>query len=140
MKTLRKTLGLLLASIGFFGVSSCADTFDEEWLVINYWAIWCAPCREEIPELNELAADDPGRVRVLGVNFDAAAAETHAEHVKEMGVKFESISHEQAESFGIQRPSSLPATYLIHHGELKKILHGPQTKADIYAWIDKSSR
>ena len=25
-----------------------------QWLVINYWAEWCAPCREEIPELNEL--------------------------------------------------------------------------------------
>ena len=25
-------------------------------LVINYWAVWCSPCRKEIPELNELAA------------------------------------------------------------------------------------
>ncbi|GIR63440.1 MAG: hypothetical protein CM15mP68_1060 [Pseudomonadota bacterium] len=25
-----------------------------DWVVINYWAEWCAPCREEIPELNEL--------------------------------------------------------------------------------------
>ena len=27
-----------------------------DWVVINYWAEWCAPCREEIPELNELKA------------------------------------------------------------------------------------
>lgn len=24
------------------------------WLLINYWASWCKPCRQEIPELNEL--------------------------------------------------------------------------------------
>ena len=26
----------------------------SQWNVINYWAIWCKPCREEIPELNQL--------------------------------------------------------------------------------------
>lgn len=24
------------------------------WLLINYWASWCKPCRQEIPELNQL--------------------------------------------------------------------------------------
>ena len=25
-----------------------------EWVVVNYWATWCAPCRAEMPELSEL--------------------------------------------------------------------------------------
>ena len=29
--------------------------FKGQWLLINFWATWCAPCREEIPELNEFA-------------------------------------------------------------------------------------
>ena len=32
-----------------------APIADGRWLVINYWAIWCAPCRDEIPELNRFA-------------------------------------------------------------------------------------
>ena len=25
-----------------------------QWVLINYWADWCGPCREEVPELNYL--------------------------------------------------------------------------------------
>jgi thiol-disulfide isomerase/thioredoxin len=28
-----------------------------QWRIINYWAIWCVPCREEIPELNAVNRD-----------------------------------------------------------------------------------
>ncbi|MGD9021899.1 MAG: TlpA disulfide reductase family protein, partial [Lysobacterales bacterium] len=26
----------------------------QQWVVLNYWATWCAPCRKEIPDLTEL--------------------------------------------------------------------------------------
>ena len=47
----------------------------SDWLVVNYWAEWCGPCRHEIPELNELDGytDESNvglSVRVLGVNYD----------------------------------------------------------------------
>ena len=51
---MRYTLSFLLV----WGLSSCtldsADLQPDQWNVINYWAIWCKPCREEIPELNRL--------------------------------------------------------------------------------------
>jgi thiol-disulfide isomerase/thioredoxin len=40
-------------------------------LLINFWATWCEPCRDEYPMLNELAKEyAPKGLRVLGVNSD----------------------------------------------------------------------
>ena len=38
-------------------------------LVINFWATWCEPCREEMPSLALLAQSHSGNLRVLAVNF-----------------------------------------------------------------------
>ena len=57
-----------------------------EWLLINYWAEWCKPCIEEIPELNEFAQLNANRARVLMVNFDGASGETLREQARRLGI------------------------------------------------------
>ena len=49
------------------------DEWDGMVLVINFWATWCAPCREEIPLLIDLERRRPG-VRVIGIAVDRADA------------------------------------------------------------------
>lgn len=43
---------------------------DGRALLINVWATWCAPCREEFPELVKLANDYTDKVRVVGISVD----------------------------------------------------------------------
>ncbi len=43
--------------------------WDGKVLVVNFWATWCAPCREEIPLLIDLERRRPG-VRVIGIAVD----------------------------------------------------------------------
>lgn len=45
------------------------------WVLINFWATWCAPCRDEMPYLDRLAATHPDRLTVLGVNMREPATE-----------------------------------------------------------------
>lgn len=37
--------------------------------VVNLWATWCAPCREEMPELSQFAVKNP-QIRVIGIALD----------------------------------------------------------------------
>ncbi len=47
-----------------------ADDFDGQALLVNFWATWCAPCRREMPLLNEVARTHAGRMNVVGIAID----------------------------------------------------------------------
>ena len=110
-----------------------------QWLVINYWAQWCAPCIEEIPELNALAAERPD-IRVLGVNYDGATGEELTRQERELGVAFRTLTTDPAAELGIQRPSVLPTTLLIDpDGAIAASLVGPQTLESLQDSIEEAA-
>ena len=101
---------------------------EGNWLFINYWAIWCAPCRVEIPELNEFAAEHADQVIVYGVNFDDVDPETLLVQATELGIEFTLLSADPGEALGYARPMMLPTTMVINpEGEIMARLLGPQT-------------
>lgn len=100
--------------------------FGERWVVINYWAIWCAPCREEIPELNILARR--GLVHVYAINFDDVSGQTLLEQAAELDIQFPLLSTDPGPGLGIALPTVLPTTLILTPaGELAMRLIGPQT-------------
>ncbi len=129
---------LLLAACDQTGPDSDANKhFDiaahqGKWVVINYWAEWCAPCKKEIPELNELAQQWPESIVVLGVNADGAEGEELAGQSRRMGIDFDVLPEDPADALRLARPAALPTTYLFTpDGELGFKLVGPQTAAQL---------
>ena len=53
------------------GVALDREQLQGQRVLVNFWAEWCAPCRDELPELNRLAAELP-RGGVIGIDYDGA--------------------------------------------------------------------
>ncbi|MGI9285335.1 MAG: TlpA family protein disulfide reductase [Pseudomonadales bacterium] len=100
---------------------------------VNYWAIWCGPCREEIPELNKFAREHSDALTVIAINFDGNSGEQLQQEIDEMGITFASIDLQEAEQLGLEKPSVLPTTYVLQSGKLARTLLGPQTLQDLEA-------
>lgn len=48
---------------------------EADLTLVNFWATWCGPCREEIPALAQIAEKSEGRFQVLGVMLDSLDAQ-----------------------------------------------------------------
>jgi thiol-disulfide isomerase/thioredoxin len=53
------------------GKAHSLSDYRGKWVLVNYWATWCPPCLEELPELEGFHNAADGRAVVLGVNMEA---------------------------------------------------------------------
>lgn len=80
--------------------------------VVNVWAGWCKPCREEMPLLQEMYEQAAGRVGILGVDFqDTTVAGLSA--ASEFGVTFPSVQDPYGETRAKLRFPGLPFTAFV---------------------------
>ncbi|HCU84286.1 TlpA family protein disulfide reductase [Methylophilus sp. UBA6697] len=95
-------------------------------LILNFWATWCEPCREEMPEISALASAHP-QIAVLGLAIDEAAA-VH-EFIESTPVSYPLLIAENegmplAETLGNHK-GVLPYTVVISaQGEVTQIFFG----------------
>ncbi|HSC76528.1 MAG TPA: TlpA disulfide reductase family protein [Pseudomonadales bacterium] len=102
-----------------------------KWVYINYWAAWCKPCTEEVPELNKFAAATPNAL-VLGINFDKPASADLLVQANRFRIEYPVIVSDIQLAFPHTVPQSLPATIVINpDGKLVDTLQGPQTVATL---------
>lgn len=111
--------------------------FRNKWVVINYWATWCAPCRKEIPDLSSLhtTRDD---IVVLGLAFEDTDIENFDKFLEEYHPSYPILLvdvYAPPEPFGA--PKALPTTIILNpEGYPVKTFMGPVTRKSIESFID----
>jgi peroxiredoxin len=84
-----------------------------EVVLINFWATWCGPCRQEMPLLDELYSKyQRAGFTLLGVNIDATAAQA-GEMVHALKVTYPVLLDDRQEVSRAYRVGSMPLTVLI---------------------------
>ena len=115
----------------FNGSNTNISDLNGNWIVINYWADWCAPCIKEIPELNEFARENEDLI-VYTFNFDQLEVEDLKPIAKKFDIQVPSLISHPRDIWGIPTPPAVPATFFINpNGEITSSLFRPQTKEDL---------
>lgn len=80
---------------------SLAD-FAGRVVLVDFWATWCEPCKQQIPVLNQFHRRHP-EVTVLGVSVDAGGREAVAPFAAEHGIEYPVLlgSESLARDFGV---------------------------------------
>ena len=111
--------------------------FRQKWVVLNYWATWCAPCRKEIPDLSDLhaARDD---IVVLGLAFEDTEMENFDQFLEEFQPSYPILLvdvYAPPQPFGA--PRVLPTTIILDpEGRPVKTYLGPVTRENLESFID----
>ena len=133
----RRLIIIALGGVLALSVMSCEDQHvalpaQGHWRVVNYWAVWCAPCREEIPELNRLHQRTD--LMVYAVNYDGKQGAKLASQVATINIESTILAQEPGPALGVERPRVLPTTLLVNPaGEVTDTLVGPQTEETVLA-------
>src|ERR1700735_3668526 len=57
-------------------------------VILNFWATWCPPCQEEIPEMIHLAGKYKDRLLVIGISMDDASPQEVAQFARHAGMNY----------------------------------------------------
>jgi cytochrome c biogenesis protein CcmG/thiol:disulfide interchange protein DsbE len=109
-----------------------AGSFKGEVTVLNVWASWCVPCREEAPLLIRLAADK--RIRVVGIN-QKDATDDAKQFLARYGNPFAAIGVDRNGRASIEwGVYGVPETFLVgRDGHVRYKLIGEVTPANLEA-------
>ena len=103
---------------------------DEQITIINFWATWCLPCEQEMPELQAFADSYPA-VQVIGIN-SGEPPQIVESWLKERAITFPTIIDIDGSIYEQYQIIGQPTTFIVAaDGIISHIFYGPVTEASL---------
>lgn len=123
------------------GKTHTLDSYKGKWVVVNFWATWCPPCLDEIPDLVALHKKyKDSRLEVIGIAMDYQSTQQVLDFADSMFVNYPIVfgTSKIAGQFGPLH--GLPTTYL-YNPEGKRVAYqvGGITQEAIERYINRKN-
>lgn len=112
------------------GVKHSLSQYRGQWVLVNYWATWCPPCLEEVPDLIGLYDKyKTKKLMVLGVVFDYKDTLEVESYIDDMLMPYPIVLGDDAVVAQIGAADVMPTTFIYNpQGKLVKIKRGLITR------------
>ena len=115
--------------------------FRGKWVIVNYWATWCPPCLDEIPELVSLHDDNSDKLVVLGVDYEEVNNDYLKGFVESQMMTYPVVRMDPIPVTRLGPVTGLPTTYIISpQGERMARQEGPVTQEAIEKYIERKEQ
>lgn len=131
-----KEVGL---SVGDTAPDFALKTLDDEQIrlsqlrgkpvMINFWATWCPPCRQEMPELEKFYETHKQHVELLSVHLTSQdRRDKVGPFIQQYSLTFPVVLDEKGKILKLYNIQTIPTTYILDgNGVIRKKVIGPMT-------------
>ncbi len=121
------------------GKTRSLEDYRGKWVIVNYWATWCPPCLEEIPDLVDFHEKHMDKdAVVLGINYENIGTEQLVTFVDSYMISYPVLRTEPVAVTPLGAVPGLPTTYIIApDGSPVARQVGPVTREQLEAYIEK---
>ncbi len=124
------------------GKSQSLEQYRGKWVVVNYWATWCPPCLEEIPDLVDFHDQHKDRdAVVVGVNYEDIGPERLSAFVDSYFMSYPVLRSDPFVNSPLGPIPGLPTTYIIDpDGNRVARQVGPLTREQLETYIESKKQ
>ncbi len=101
------------------GVTHKFSDYKGKWILVNYWATYCPPCRAEVPDIQEFYEKNKAKFVVLGMDAGGTDDASIRDFKKEFGITYPIIPAQESTLLAFGVVMAIPTSYIINpQGEI----------------------